>query len=119
MLLNLKSKANIYEQIVFEYEKLINIGALEIGERLPSCRALASEYGINPNTVEKAYHELIRLGYIKSLPKKGFFVANRDLESKLHYVRAEISKLYSSGIEYETLLGIIKEVYSKEDDIND
>ena len=62
MLLNLSGKGNIYEQIVQEFEKLINIGALINGDRLPSCRQLATKYGINPNTVEKAYKELISLG---------------------------------------------------------
>ena len=33
-------------------------------EKLPSCRALASELGINPNTVERAYSILEKEKYI-------------------------------------------------------
>ena len=112
MLLNLKGKGNVYEQIVNEFEKLINIGALIKGERLPSCRQLATEYGINPNTVEKAYKELIELGYIESIPKKGFYVKNQA-EDRLDYIRKEITKLRDSNVSYDELINIINLVYEE------
>ena len=112
MLLNLSGKGNIYEQIVQEFEKLINIGALINGDRLPSCRQLATKYGINPNTVEKAYKELISLGYIESIPKKGFYVRGQG-EDRLEFVRREITKLRDSGVGYEELTKIIGLVYKE------
>ena len=66
-----KGKLNVYQSIVAEYKKLMELGAIVYGEKLPSCRALALERGINPNTVEKAYSALEKEGYIRILPKKG------------------------------------------------
>ena len=50
-------------------------GALRTGEALPSCRRLAEQLGINPNTVQRAWAELERRGLIVAIPKKGAFVA--------------------------------------------
>ena len=68
-------KKNVYEQIVEEYTKYIRTGALRTGEALPSCRRLAEQLGINPNTVQRAWAELERRGLIVAIPKKGAFVA--------------------------------------------
>lgn len=70
MLIRLKGKKNIYEEIVDDYTRYILSGALAEGEKLPSCRALAAQLGINPNTVERAYAELERQGLIRTLPKR-------------------------------------------------
>lgn len=70
----LSGKRNIYEEIVETYSKYIRTGALRAGEKLPSCRGLAMQLGINPNTVERAYSELEKRGLIRTLPKKGAFV---------------------------------------------
>lgn len=70
----LSGKRNIYEEIVETYAKYIRTGALRAGEKLPSCRGLAMQLGINPNTVERAYSELEKRGLIRTLPKKGAFV---------------------------------------------
>ena len=70
----LSGKRNIYEEIVETYAKYICTGALRAGEKLPSCRGLAMQLGINPNTVERAYSELEKRGLIRTLPKKGAFV---------------------------------------------
>lgn len=73
--MQLQGKKSIYEQIVEEYAKYIRTGALRAGEALPSCRQLAGQLGINPNTVQRAWTELERAGLILTIPKKGAFVA--------------------------------------------
>lgn len=73
----LSGKRNIYEEIVETYAKYIRTGALRAGEKLPSCRGLAMQLGINPNTVERAYSELEKRGLIRTLPKKGAFVREK------------------------------------------
>ncbi|HEY9225126.1 MAG TPA: GntR family transcriptional regulator, partial [Gemmatimonadaceae bacterium] len=52
----------IYVQIVDEVRRAVVIGALQPDEPIPSVRQLASELGVNPNTVKQAYQELERLG---------------------------------------------------------
>ena len=58
----LSGKRNIYEEIVETYAKYIRTGALRAGEKLPSCRGLAMQLGINPNTVERAFSALEQRG---------------------------------------------------------
>ena len=61
----LKNKGNVYEQIVNEYKRFIQLEIIRNDEKLPSCRLLATELGINPNTVAKAYSVLEEEGYYK------------------------------------------------------
>ena len=51
-------KANVYENLVAELKRLIELGALQYGEKLPSVRTYAVERRVNPNTVAKAYAAL-------------------------------------------------------------
>ena len=49
---------------------------LHAGEKLPSKRSLAKNLNISVITIENAYAQLIAEGYVYSIPKKGFFVAD-------------------------------------------
>ena len=53
-------------------------GALPQDAQLPSVRSLATELSINPNTIQRAYTELERQGYIYSIKGKGSFVADNS-----------------------------------------
>ena len=63
----------IYEQIKDQTRELILNKALEEHQQLPSVRELASQLTINPNTIQRAYKELEREGYIYSMKAKGLF----------------------------------------------
>lgn len=49
---------------------------LKAGEKLPSKRIFASNLGVSVITVENAYARLAAEGYIYSMPKRGFYVAD-------------------------------------------
>ena len=66
-LINLQGKETIYEQIKSQIIKFINAGVLKPNDKLPSVRELASDLGINPNTVQMAYQVLEQDGYIYSV----------------------------------------------------
>ena len=53
-------------------------GQFSEGEQLPTVRELASQLGINYNTVNKVYQDLERDGYIVTKRGKGTFVAELD-----------------------------------------
>ncbi len=72
--IDVKSRMPIYEQITENVKRLIIQGVLLPEEKLPSVRSLAQELTINPNTIQKAYRELEREGYVISRPGKGSFV---------------------------------------------
>ncbi len=53
-------------------------GKLKPKEKLPSKRAFARNNGISIITIQNAYEQLISEGYVYTLPKKGYYVANLD-----------------------------------------
>ena len=55
-------------------------GALPAGERLPPVRRLASDLGLAPNTVAKAYRELEDTGLLVGRGRHGTFVTERLAE---------------------------------------
>ena len=83
MAIFLNGKGNVYQQIVDYYKRYITLKIIKPMEKLPSCRTLASELGINPNTVERAYSILEKEKYIITIPKKGVYYTNVDIEGKI------------------------------------
>ena len=68
----------IYEQIVTKYKYLLVRGVLAPNEKMPSVRSLAMELSINPNTIQKAYAELERQGFVYTVKGRGNFVADNS-----------------------------------------
>lgn len=75
----------IYRQIIEQVRLGVATGSLAPGDAMPSVRSLAEQHVVNPNTVVKAYAELVRDGVLESHHGKGFFVA----EKRQVYSRAE------------------------------
>ena len=70
-----RSRKPIYEQLVENIRACVLSGDLAPGEQLPSVRALAGELAINPNTIQRAYNELERVGVTVSVPGRGSFIS--------------------------------------------
>ena len=66
--------APIYAQLIAQIKVGIVSGAFPPGERLPSVRDLATEAGVNPNTMQRALAELERDGLVYSQRTAGRFV---------------------------------------------
>ena len=76
--IDLMSRVPIYEQLYRRVTELIMKGVLQEQDKLPSVRALATDLGVNPNTVAKAYSLLERDGFICTLAGRGCFVSKTD-----------------------------------------
>ena len=76
--LDLKSRKSIYEQVMDNFKEYIMTGKLASGEKLPSVRELSKTITVNPNTVQKAYRELERQGYIYTTTGVGTFVSDKS-----------------------------------------
>ncbi len=76
--LDLKSRKSIYEQVMDQLKEQIMTGQMSTGEKLPSVRELSKSITVNPNTVQKAYRELERQGYVYTTSGVGTFVADRS-----------------------------------------
>lgn len=75
--IDLTSRVPIYEQICTNIIRLASAGVLKPGDKLLPVRSLASELGINPNTVAKAYKLLENDGYIVSNVGRGSHVSDK------------------------------------------
>ncbi len=70
----------LYDQITAQIKALILSGELQAGEMLPSMRVLAKDLRISVITTKRAYEELEREGFVETVPGKGCFVAEANLE---------------------------------------
>ena len=74
------SQEPIYAQIVKQIKDLILQGKLTEAEPLPSIRNLARELQISVITTKRAYDELEKEGFIRTIPGKGTYVAAQNKE---------------------------------------
>lgn len=112
----------IYEQITTQIKALIMSGELATGYPIPSMRSLAKSLHISVITVQKAYEDLQRDGFIETTVGRGSFVSaqNRDFiqeeqqrKAEEHLQEAaEIAK--ESGIPVEKLIELLKLFYNGE-----
>ncbi len=104
ILIDYSDKRPIYEQIVERFRTLILNGVLEAGEKLPSVRELAVELSINPNTIQRAYAELEREGFVYSVKGKGSFVCadqmavEKEKEKMLQTLEEQFRAYKEAGI---------------------
>lgn len=70
----------IYEQITSQIKAMIMSGELHTGEAIPSMRALAKSIHVSVITVQKAYEDLQRDGFIETTVGRGSFVSARNKE---------------------------------------
>ena len=115
IILDYKDRRPIYEQVAEKLEELMLLGILGENEPLPSVRSLAMELSINPNTIQRAYAELERQGYIYTVKGKGSFVAEnsvmkekrkKDLLIQVSEVIDEAIRLGISGEEIKNMVEI-------------
>jgi DNA-binding transcriptional regulator YhcF (GntR family) len=64
-----------YEQIAAQLRDAISTGALRPGTSLPGVRGLASDLGVNLNTVARAYRLLEEQGFVEIRDRSGVIVA--------------------------------------------
>lgn len=113
--LDYQSRNSIYEQIINEIERYVALGIYKPLQQLPSVRELASNLGINPNTVKKAYSELERKGVITTISTKGSFISenvedvvNMKIEQGISNIKEIIGELQKLGLTKETIITRIK-----------
>lgn len=70
----------IYEQIKNQILQAILSQEILPGDTLPSLRSLAKDLKVGVLTINRAYTELEREGYIENMQGKGCFVAERSAE---------------------------------------
>ena len=83
IVLDYRDRRPLYEQVAERLQEMMFNGVLPQDAQLPSVRSLATDLSINPNTIQRAYGELERQGYIYSVKGRGSFVAdNRQIRER-------------------------------------
>ncbi len=93
LLIDKLSGKPVYEQIIEGIEKNVLLGLYPPGSVLPSLRELSVTLGINPNTIQKSYTELIRRGVIIPAPGSGSYVAPDAVERIREAAQRRLSDL--------------------------
>ena len=112
----------IYEQITSQIKQMIMSGELKSGESIPSMRLLAKSLHISVITVQKAYEDLQKDGFIETTVGRGSFVRadnkeyiqeekQREIESCLQKA-IELSK--ENGISLSKLIELLNIFYEEE-----
>ena len=113
----------IYEQITSQIKAMIMSGELQTGNPIPSMRALAKSIHVSVITVQKAYEDLQRDGFIETTVGRGSFVSaqskdfyqeeqQRLAEEHLQEA-ADIGR--TSGIPLEKLIELLTMFYQEEE----
>ena len=115
---NFSSRTPVYQQLYDDVIRLVSLGVLKNDTKLPPVRILATELGINPNTVQKAYKMLEKDGYIYSTVGRGSFVSNKLDQNQAEKIQAKndlkesIDKAYKKGITKDEMIELVDEITS-------
>ncbi len=104
--LSLKGETPIYEQIETQIKDQILSGKLDPGQSIPSMRTLAKLLRVSVITVQKAYENLKREGFIESVVGRGTIVAAVSHERHLEEKRKELQETLEKAIGQAKPLGL-------------
>ncbi len=112
----------IYEQITSQFKAMIMSGELRTGDSIPSMRSLAKTIHVSVITVQKAYEDLARDGFIETTVGRGSFVSaqNKDFfkeeQQKIieQHLSSAVDLAKTSGIKLEKLHQLIEIFYNEE-----
>ena len=122
IILSNTSGSPIYEQIAEQIKALIISGQLAPDTPLPSMRLLAKELRVSLITTKRAYEELERDGYLRTMTGKGSFVAGLDndlirgeqLRLTEDQLRAAVNRARLNGIPLTGLEEMLVRFYEEE-----
>ena len=121
IILSSNTSKPIYEQITSQFKAMIMSGELGAGAPIPSMRSLAKTIHVSVITVQKAYEDLTRDGFIETTVGRGSFVAaqNKDFIQEEQQKRveehlvaaAELAR--TSGISLDKITELLKLFYEE------
>jgi DNA-binding transcriptional regulator YhcF (GntR family) len=102
-----------YEQVRLAIAYEVRNGALPPGARLPTVRRLATDLGLAPNTVARAYRELEHDEVVETRGRHGTFVAAHDQSQRqAATATAEyVERLRRLGVELDQAVAMLTATY--------
>ena len=112
----------IYEQIVSKIKNMIMSEELLAGDSLPSMRSLAKSIHVSVITVQRAYEELQRDGFIETEIGRGTYVLARNKEFYKEqqqkrieeYLQLAIDAAKENAMSLDKLIDLLKILYLEE-----
>lgn len=105
----------LHDRVADYVRGLIEDGALQPGDRVPSLRGIARRFGVSMATAMRAYATLEDAGWIAARPKSGYFVE----ASRLHRLERPTSGLPSGQPERLDLRGLTRALISHDGQAED
>lgn len=113
IILSNASTKPIYEQITSQIKGMIMSGNLKPGDPMPSMRKLAKELHVSVITTQRAYDDLVKDGFIVTVPAKGTFVSaqNQDFirEENLRKIEEHLTEACELAKQNSVSLDSLKE----------
>lgn len=92
------SSKPIYEQITSQIKSMVMTNELHSGDPLPSMRTLAKTLRISVITVQRAYEDLTKDGFIETTVGKGSFIREENKEIIKEEKQKEIEEKLEDAI---------------------
>lgn len=99
----------IYEQIKEQMKAAIINGEVKEGDLLPSIRQLARDLKISVITTSRAYSDLEKEGFVKSIQGKGYYVLPQNTELIKEQKLRDIEENLSVAITAARMINLSKE----------
>lgn len=106
----------VYSQVAHQVRQLISAGALSPGTTLPSVRRLASDLGVNLNTIARAYRLLEDEGFLDIRGRSGVKVAPPAEKVRdgahaelMEELRVTLARFRQAGVTREELLDVVSQ----------
>lgn len=120
-ILDPKAGIPFYRQIIDQIKFGISSGSLNVGEQLPTVRALAVQLKVNLNTVSKAYKELEIQSILETQQGTGTFIGKtvikipeKEKSKKLEDICNEFSTIaFSYGFSVDDLINELQKNFKK------
>lgn len=126
MAFKFSGEKQLYVELAERYENYILQGVIKCGDKLPTVREASRDFGVNPQTVVKAYNLLEDKKMIRPIPRRGIYVIWGEEEMiqdekengvvhdelfKRIVTKRTILDLKDKGVKAEDVLRTVKEVY--------
>ena len=112
---DLNSERPVYLQLIEQIQAGIISGYFKPGDKLPSVRDLAADATVNPNTMQKAFTELERIGLVYTNRTSGRFITSEEKlikelkeQSAINEIKEFIKKMKQLGLDAEEIIELIR-----------
>ena len=113
--MNFNQNIPIYLQIIDMFKRKIVMNEYTPGQKIESVREIAFKLEVNPNTVQRAFGELERMGIVKSERTSGRFIScDKEVIKKMkdeiinEKIETVLSELSEMGYSVEELIKILE-----------